>query len=158
MRIAINRIITLVIFSIVFVSCGDKWKHTEAEMLLEKARKCYAEKQYDKALSAIDSLRREYSSEIELRKTALELYKDIELEKAEKAIQKVDAELKKAEKAYTLIMQDVDKKRKDGSIGYDELLAKTKAKARLDSLRIAFDTECAKIRYIKIKKDDEKQQ
>ena len=55
-------------------------------------------------------------------------------------------------------MQDVDKKRKDGSIGYDELLAKTKAKSRLDSLRIAFDTECAKIRYIKIKKGDEKQQ
>ena len=49
MRIAINRIITLVILSIVFVSCGDKGKHTEAEMLLEKARKCYAEKQYDKA-------------------------------------------------------------------------------------------------------------
>ena len=93
-----------------------------------------------------------------MRKTALELYKDIELEKAEKAIQKIDAELKEAEKAYTLIMQDVDKKRKDGSIGYDELLAKTKAKARLDSLRIASDTECAKIRYIKIKKGDEKQQ
>ncbi|MGN1376002.1 MAG: hypothetical protein ACI4V5_05545 [Prevotella sp.] len=156
MRFTVKKIVTLIVISTVFAACIDNRRHTEAEQLLDKARQYYSDKQYDKALKSIDSLRREFSSEIELRKVALELYKDVELAKAEKALQKVDSELKQAEEYYSLMLKNVEKRRKEGNITYDELLAKTKAKSRMDSLRTAFDTECAKIRLIKIKKGEAK--
>jgi outer membrane protein assembly factor BamD (BamD/ComL family) len=46
----------------------------EAEQLLESASRLFAEKQYNKALWKIDSLRKVYPTAIEVRKKALKLH------------------------------------------------------------------------------------
>ena len=52
-------------------ACGGNKAPKTATDILEQARQEYADKQYDKALHSIDSLRKTFPQDIEARKAAL---------------------------------------------------------------------------------------
>lgn len=131
-----------------FASCGGSGAQSEAERLLERARAEFADKQYNKALATIDSLRRAYPDAIETRKQALTLYQDISLEQAQRDLAQTDSALQIVKARYTMLKDSVEKKRANLTATEAELSEVNQTRVRMDSLQVRFDVQCAKIKYI----------
>ncbi len=128
-------------------ACGSG-SNREAQELLDRANREFAEKQYDKALRTIDSLRYAYPKAIEERKKALTLYQNIALRQAQEDLAATDSALQATKAYYAIIKDSVEKKRAALKATEEELSAMNLTRAKMDSLQVRFDVQCEKIKYI----------
>lgn len=140
--------ILLIILAMMLAACGDNTAQKEAESLLEKADGYFKKGEYDVALSTIDSLRKAYPNALETRKKALTLYQDISLKQAQEDLARTDSLLQAADRDYQSMKAKVDEHKKKLRATAEELTGLTLAKMKLDSLKVRFDVQCAKIKYI----------
>ena len=116
--------------------------------MLQKAGQQFEQKQYDRALITIDSLRKVYPGAIETRKQALILQQNIELKRSQEELAVVDSLLQVVKSDYETLKQKVEKDKQELRATPEELTMLTKTRVRRDSLQTRFEVLCAKIRYI----------
>jgi hypothetical protein len=126
----------------------------EAEQLLESASRLFAEKQYNKALWKIDSLRKVYPTAIEVRKKALKLHQSISLQQTREELALTDSALQATIINYQYLKTKVDKDREQLRATPEELEQLTLMRIKRDSLQTCYDVQCKKIKYI-LKKQKE---
>lgn len=136
-----------ILLAAMLVACSDE-KQKAAEQMLQKAGQQFEQKQYDRALITIDSLRKVYPGAIETRKQALILQQNIELKRSQEELAVVDSLLQVAKSDYETLKQQVEKDKQELRATPEELTMLTKTRVRRDSLQTRFEVLCAKIRYI----------
>lgn len=136
-----------ILLAAMLVACSDD-KQKAAEQMLQKAGQQFEQKQYDRALITIDSLRKVYPGAIETRKQALILQQNIELKRSQEELAVVDSLLQVAKSDYETLKQQVEKDKQELRATPEELTMLTKTRVRRDSLQTRFEVLCAKIRYI----------
>ena len=130
------------------VSCGGSDAQQAAENMLEQAEKYFSEGSYDRAKIAIDSLRKVYPGAVETRKKALKLFQNISLKEAQEDLAVTDSALQAVTLDYKYIKDKVDRDKAELRATAEELETLTSTKMKLDSLKVRFDMQCAKIKYI----------
>ena len=146
--------LVVVLISAVWVACGDDTQK-QAEKMLQKADQLFEQRQYDRALIVIDSLRKVHPNAIDTRKRALKLYQDIELKRSQEELALVDSALQAVKHDYDYQKQKVEKDKQQLRATPEELTMLTKTRVRRDSLQTRFDVLCAKIRYIHKKQKEQ---
>lgn len=136
-----------ILLAAMLVACSDE-KQKAAEQMLQKASLQFEQRQYDRALITIDSLRKVYPGAIETRKQALILQQNIELKRSQEELAIVDSTLEAVKREYEVMKVEVEKHKQQLCATADELTLLTKTRVRRDSLQTRFDVLCAKIRYI----------
>lgn len=136
--------------------CGENAMERQAGELLEQAKTEFNNGEFSKALAAIDSLRKNCPQAIEARKQALRLYQEIELKRAQLTVEGVDSVLQRVEREYQSMKKTVDSLREKSAATVEQLRAVNLMRVERDSLKMVFDVECAKIKYIKKKMEEEK--
>lgn len=132
----------------IMAACGENSAKAEADKLLEQAETEFDNKQYDKALSTIDSLRKVYPNAIETRKKALVMHQNIALKQAQADLAHTDSMMQAVTHNYNYQKAKVEKDKKELRATAEELQMLTLTKMKLDSLKVRFDVQCAKIKYI----------
>ena len=130
------------------VSCGGSDAQQAAENMLEQAEKYFSEGSYDRAKIAIDSLRKVYPGAVETRKKALKLFQNISLKEAQEDLAVTDSALQAVTLDYKYIKDKVDRDKAELRATAEELETLTRTKMKLDSLKVRFDMQCVKIKYI----------
>ena len=130
------------------VSCGGSDAQQAAENMLEQAEKYFSEGSYDRAKIAIDSLRKVYPGAVETRKKALKLFQNISLKEAQEDLAVTDSALQAVTLDYKYIKDKGDRDKAELRATAEELETLTRTKMKLDSLKVRFDMQCAKIKYI----------
>ena len=136
--------------------CGENAMERQARELLEQAKTEFNNGEFTKALADIDSLRKNCPQAIEARKQALSLYQEIELKRAQLTVEGVDSVLQRVEREYQSMKSTVDSLREKSAATVEQLRAVNLMRVKRDSLKTVFDVECAKIKYIKKKMEEEK--
>lgn len=136
-----------ILLAAMLVACSDD-KQKAAEQMLQKAGQQFEQKQYDRALITIDSLRKVYPGAIETRKQALILQQNIELKRSQEELAVVDSLLQVVKNDYETLKLKVEKDKQELRATPEELTMLTKTRVRRDSLQTRFEVLCAKIRYI----------
>lgn len=143
-----KTIVLLFAITVVLVSCGGNDAQKTAEDMLEKAEKYFSEGSYDRAKITIDSLRKVYPGAVETRKKALKLFQDISLKEAQEDLALTDSIMQAVSLDYKYIKDKVEKDKAQLRATAEELELLTRTKMKLDSLKVRFDMQCAKIKYI----------
>ena len=145
-----NRLIITICVAaaVVMTACSSNDAQKSAEGMLEKAEKYFSEGSYDRAKIAIDSLRKVYPGAVETRKKALKLFQDISLKEAQEDLALTDSIMQKVGLDYKYIKEKVEKDKAELRATPDELELLTRTKMKYDSLKVRFDMQCAKIKYI----------
>ena len=136
-----------ILLAAMLVACSDE-KQKAAEQMLQKASLQFEQRQYDRALITIDSLRKVYPGAIETRKQALILQQNIELKRSQEEPAIVDSLLQVVKSDYETLKLKVEKDKQELRAKPEELTMLTKTRVRRDSLQTRFEVLCAKIRYI----------
>ena len=136
-------------------SCDGNGSRQKAEALLEEAGQLFSNGDYDRALAKIDSLRKVFPNAIETRKKALTLYQSISLKQAQEDLAHTDSILQELTHDYNYQKAKVDKDREMLRATAEELQMLNETKVRLDSLKVRFDMQCAKIKYIHKKQKED---
>ena len=136
-----------ILLAAMLVACSDE-KQKAAEQMLQKASLQFEQRQYDRALITIDSLRKVYPGAIETRKQALILQQNIELKRSQEELAVVDSLLQVVKSDYETLKLKVEKDKQELRATPEELTMLTKTRVRRDSLQTRFEVLCAKIRYI----------
>lgn len=152
-----SNVLAAVVFAVALVLvCGCAGKEDKAAEMLQSAEYEYMHGRYDSALDVIDSLRVAYPDVIDVRRSALDLQRKIQLIKAQERVDALEEEYKKAENDYAAVKDSFDRCGASASQALvDDVTAKRMAR---DSVRIARDTEIAKIRYMHKKEEESKGQ
>ena len=145
-----NRLIITICVAaaVVMTACSSNDAQKTAEGMLEKAEKYFSEGSYDRAKIAIDSLRKVYPGAVETRKKALKLFQDISLKEAQEDLALTDSIMQKVGLDYKYIKEKVEKDKAELRATAEELELLTRTKMKYDSLKVRFDMQCAKIKYI----------
>ena len=145
-----NRLIITICVAaaVVMTACSSNDAQKSAEGMLEKAEKYFSEGSYDRAKIAIDSLRKVYPGAVETRKKALKLFQDISLKEAQEDLALTDSIMQKVGLDYKYIKEKVEKDKAELRATPEELELLTRTKMKYDSLKVRFDMQCAKIKYI----------
>lgn len=141
---------------LLLASCGGNSIDKKAGELLNEAQAEFESGEYTKAISTIDSLRKKFPKAIEARKKALSLYQQVELKRAELRVQDADTVLQRVEQEYQKMKATVDSLKSKGSATVDQLRNVNLLRVKRDSLKTVFDVECAKIKYIKKRMEENK--
>ena len=141
-------ILQIMVGTMLTVSCGGSDAQQAAENMLEQAEKYFSEGSYDRAKIAIDSLRKVYPGAVETRKKALKLFQNISLKEAQEDLAVTDSALQAVTLDYKYIKDKVDRDKAELRATAEELETLTRTKMKLDSLKVRFDMQCAKIKYI----------
>jgi multidrug efflux pump subunit AcrA (membrane-fusion protein) len=136
-----------ILLAAMLVACSDE-KQKAAEQMLQKASLQFEQRQYDRALITIDSLRKVYPGAIETRKQALILQQNIELKRSQEELAIIDSLLQVVKSDYETLKLKVEKDKQELRATPEELTMLTKTRVRRDSLQTRFEVLCAKIRYI----------
>lgn len=136
-----------IMLAAMLVACSNDTQK-EAETLLNQTEELFELKQYDQALTVLDSLRKVYPNSVDTRKKALKLRKSIELKRSQEELALVDSMLQAVSHDYRYQQQKVDKDKLELRATAEELTMLTRTRMRRDSLQTRFDVLCAKIRYI----------
>ena len=136
-----------ILLAAMLVACSAD-KQRAAEQMLQKASLQFEQRQYDRALITIDSLRKVYPGAIETRKQALILQQNIELKRSQEELAIVDSLLQVVKSDYETLKLKVEKDKQELRATPEELTMLTKTRVRRDSLQTRFEVLCAKIRYI----------
>ena len=145
-----NRLIITICVAaaVVMTACSSNDAQKSAEGMLEKAEKYFSEGSYDRAKIAIDSLRKVYPGAVETRKKALKLFQDISLKEAQEDLALTDSIMQKVGLDCKYIKEKVEKDKAELRATAEELELLTRTKMKYDSLKVRFDMQCAKIKYI----------
>lgn len=145
-----NRLIITICVAaaVVMTACSSNDAQKSAEGMLKKAEKYFSEGSYDRAKIAIDSLRKVYPGAVETRKKALKLFQDISLKEAQEDLALTDSIMQKVGLDYKYIKEKVEKDKAELRATAEELELLTRTKMKYDSLKVRFDMQCAKIKYI----------
>lgn len=145
-----NRLIITICVAaaVVMTACSSNDAQKSAEGMLKKAEKYFSEGSYDRAKIAIDSLRKVYPGAVETRKKALKLFQDISLKEAQEDLALTDSIMQKVGLDYKYIKDKVEKDKAELRATAEELELLTRTKMKYDSLKVRFDMQCAKIKYI----------
>ena len=145
-----NRLIITICVAaaVVMTACSSNDAQKSAEGMLEKAEKYFSEGSYDRAKIAIDSLRKVYPGAVETRKKALKLFQDISLKEAQEDLALTDSIMQKVGLDYKYIKEKVEKDKAELRATAEELELLSRTKMKYDSLKVRFDMQCAKIKYI----------
>lgn len=127
--------------------CTEKAPN-EAENLLNEIRADYEAGRYQKALQGIDFLRNSYPKAVNEREEALKIHQEASLKLAQDNLAKVDQALQAAEKSYDSLTVIVEANRKALTATPQQLQQYNELRAYRDSLKVVFEVECAKIKYI----------
>lgn len=141
---------------LLLASCGGNSIDKKAGELLNEAQAEFESGEYTKAISTIDSLRKKFPKAIEARKKALSLYQQVELKRAELRVQDADTVLQRVEQEYQKMKATVDGLKSKGAATVDQLRNVNLLRVKRDSLKTVFDVECAKIKYIKKRMEENK--
>ena len=136
-------------------SCDGNGSRQTADSLLEEARQLFSDGDYDMALAKIDSLRKVFPNAIETRKKALALYQSISLKQAQEDLARTDSILQAVTHDYNYQKAKVEKDREMLRATEEELQMFNETKVKLDSLKVRFDMQCAKIKYIHKKQKED---
>ncbi len=136
-----------IMLAAMLVACSNDTQK-EAETLLNQTEELFELKQYDQALTVLDSLRKVYPNSVDTRKKALKLRQSIELKRSQEELALVDSMLQAVSHDYRYQQQKVDKDKQELRATAEELTMLTRTRMRRDSLQTRFDVLCAKIRYI----------
>ena len=152
-----KNIITIVALaaSLCLTSYDGNGSRQKAEALLEEAGQLFSDGDYDRALAKIDSLRKVFPNAIETRKKALTLYQSISLKQAQEDLAHTDSILQELTHDYNYQKAKVDKDREMLRATAEELQMLNETRVRLDSLKVRFDMQCAKIKYIHKKQKED---
>ena len=134
--------------ALTMTACSSNDAQRAAEDMLVKAEKYFSEGSYDRAKIAIDSLRKVYPGAVETRKKALRLFQNISLKEAQEDLALTDSILQRVTLDYKYIKDKVEKDKAELRATPEELELITRTKMKLDSLKVRFDMQCAKIKYI----------
>jgi len=145
--------IILTLLGIFLLTACDKQQRA-AEEMLQQAEQQFADRQYDLALSTLDSLRRTCPKAVEARKQALRLKQDISLKQAEEELAVVDSTLLAANQQFEALKHQVEEAKQSLSATPEELTKLTLTRMYRDSLQTRFDLLCSKIRYIRKKQKE----
>ena len=148
-----KAIILLAAAAVVLAGCQNS-AQKQAETLLKQADEAFEKGQYDRAIIKIDSLRELYPSAIDVRTRALKLYQNVELKRAQIHLEAVDSMLQAAKREYDSMKPDVELAKQELRATQEQMQAYNMTKAKIDSLQVLFDTECAKIKYIRKKQKE----
>ena len=145
-----NRLIITICVAaaVVMTACSSNDAQKSAEGMLKKAEKYFSEGSYDRAKIAIDSLRKVYPGAVETRKKALKLFQNISLKEAQEDLAVTDSALQAVTLDYKYIKDKVNRDKAELRATAEELETLTRTKMKLDSLKVRFDMQCAKIKYI----------
>ena len=151
-----NRLIITICVAaaVVMTACSSNDAQKSAEGMREKAEKYFSEGSYDRAKIAIDSLRKVYPGAVETRKKALKLFQDISLKEAQEDLALTDSIMQKVGLDYKSIKEKVEKDKDELRATAEELELLTRTKMKYDSLKVRFDMQCAKIKYIQKKQKE----
>ena len=141
-------ILQIMVGAMLTVSCGGSDAQQAAENMLEQAEKYFSEGSYDRAKIAIDSLRKVYPGAVETRKKALKLFQNISLKEAQEDLAVTDSALQAVTLDYKYIKDKVNRDKAELRATAEGLETLTRTKMKLDSLKVRFDMQCAKIKYI----------
>ena len=149
-----NIIIPLMVGLLTLSACDNSVQQA-AETLLNEAGQHFTDGDYDVALAKIDSLRKLYPNAVETRRKALALYQSISLKQAQDDLAHTDSILQVVTHDYNYQKAKVDKDREMLRATAEELQMLNETKVRLDSLKVRFDMQCAKIKYIHKKQKED---
>lgn len=149
-----RKVLWIPALALLLAACADS-RQKEAEAMLQRADQLFNEQKYDRALIAIDSLRKVYPSAIETRKQALKLQQNIELKRSQEELASVDSTLQAVRQNYEYQRQKVEKDKQELRATPEELTMLTKTRVKHDSLQTRFNVLCAKIRYIHKKQKEQ---
>jgi outer membrane murein-binding lipoprotein Lpp len=139
---------------LLLAGCGENAAEKKAGELLEQAQQMLDKGEYEKVKTTIDSLRKNFPEAIEARKKGLRLYQESELKRAQGLVERADTALQRVEREYQEMKAEVDKLREKSAASEEQLRAVNLLRVKRDSLKAAFDVECAKIKYIKKKMEE----
>ena len=142
-----NIIIPLMVGLLTLSACDNSVQQA-AETLLNEAGQHFTDGDYDVTQEKIDSLRKLYPNAVETRRKALALYQSISLKQAQDDLAHTDSILQVVTHDYNYQKTKVEKDRAELRATAEELLMLNTTKAKLDSLKVRFDMQCAKIKYI----------
>lgn len=134
--------------AMLMVACGASSDEEKANKLLDDAKQQIETGEYSKALVAIDSLRKTYPNDVEARKQALTLYQEASLKMAQQDLAQTDSLIAIVNEEYNQLKAKFDQDRTELKATLEETQQLNLTKARLDSLKVRFDMQCAKIKYI----------
>ena len=143
------------LLSAMWMACGDDTQK-QAEAMLQRADQLFEQRQYDRALIVIDSLRKVHPNAINTRKQALKLQQSIELKRSQEELAVLDSVLQAVKHDYEYQKQKVEKDKAELRATPEELTMLTKTRVHRDSLQTRYDVLCAKIRYIHKKQKEVK--
>lgn len=143
-----KKIITLIGAALLMVACGASSDEEKAGKLLGDAQQQIESGEYAKALVTIDSLRKTYPNNVDARKQALTLYQEASLKMAQQDLANTDSLMAIVSEEYEQLKAKVDQDRAELKATLEETQQLNLTKARLDSLKVRFDMQCAKIKYI----------
>ncbi len=150
-----NNIIALALATAAMTlsACGGGGSE-KARTLLNEARKEYDNGAFEKSLSLVDSLRRTYPKAVEERKEALKIFQNASEKLAQKQIAATDGELQRVINEIETLQANVDSHKKNNTATAEELSRLTTLKIKKDSLQARFDTQCATVRFIRAKREE----
>lgn len=151
MKTLVLKALLIFCASVLCAGCAEDAAKKKAEEILRQAKTQFDSGRYDKALIAIDSLRKTCPEAVDARKAALRMYQEIELKRAQAGVETADKAIRIAESRYEEMKRTVEELREKGELTAGHLSSLTRMKLRLDSLKTVFDVECAKIKYIRKK-------
>ena len=141
-----TKLTLLCILSVALSGCDNSQK--KAQSLMEKIRNSYTQGQYPQTLLLIESLRKAYPKEIDLRKEALKIYQDAALKMAQAKLMQADSALQSMTAEYEKRKTEVESHRNNGTATAQELNSVTQMKMKLDSIQARFDAEVARVKFI----------
>lgn len=130
------------------VACSGNSDEEKANKLLGDVTQQIENGEYAKALVTIDSLRKTYPNDVEARKQALTLYQQASLKMAQEDLANTDSLMSIVSEEYNQLKAKVEQDRTELKATLEETQQLNLTKAKLDSLKVRFDMQCAKIKYI----------
>lgn len=143
-RFIIFNIVLFIVLSM--TSCQSE--KADASALLEDVHKQYDSGNYVKCLALIDSLRATFPEELSARREALKVFQQASLAIAQQDLARTDSALKVTEQSLNALTATVEAHRRALCATEEELSNLNFMRKKRDSLQVAYDVECAKIRYI----------
>jgi len=134
--------------ALIIAACSGNSDEEKANKLLGDATQQIESGEYTKALTTIDSLRKTYPNNVEARKQALTLYQQASLKMAQQDLANTDSLMAIVSEEYSQLKAKVDQDRAELKATLEETQQLNLTKAKLDSLKVRFDMQCAKIKYI----------
>ncbi|MBQ8656520.1 MAG: hypothetical protein IJ527_05660 [Prevotella sp.] len=144
-----KTIIIAALCALTLAACGPQGsKEHDAQALLEEARAAMDAGEYAKTINTIERLRHDHPKAVKERREGLELYKQASLKLAEQQLAQTDSLLEAAKERYNSLQYELlHHQWTKANLSYKQHEL-TRARLRMDSLQVEFDTQCAKIKLI----------